>query len=147
MKQVITIKCQMPDTNFQIKIQEVHELGGQLIAISSLSTKPGFAGAAIIDAKDSALVQTHSDHKLPIKHYVLNNTYLVKPRWAFNSADLMPTIKNRNQIAEKLSAATRLDFVPSSPLFDKKSETSNKPKDDTNIKTDGFEKGKRFGME
>ena len=148
MKQVITIKCEIPDTNYQIKIQEVHEVGGQLIVISDLSTKPArFTSATTIEAKDSTLVQTHSETELPIKHYVFNNTRLIKPTWTFNSKDSMPTIKNRSEIKEKLSAATRLEPLPSSPLFDKKPDiTPSKPKDDSSKKIDGTEKMDRSSM-
>jgi len=86
----IEVKMQVPDMGWKIRINEIHQKGGELWVISSLRRHAGMAGQAISTVSD----KIHMDlPDIPIKHFILGKTWNWENREPYTFIKSMDEIK------------------------------------------------------
>jgi len=72
LKQDITIKLQVPDSGWRIRILEIHKVNKELLVISEVYRMKGMAAQAISTVEDTVAVPV-SD--LPVTHFIIGKTW------------------------------------------------------------------------
>ena len=92
----ITVKLTVPDTAFDIKIDEVVLLKNELYVISIVSREPGEMGADVISTVQSSVTVDLDVPDVVEKHFILGKS------WAWKGKEKYTFLKDRSRISEKL---------------------------------------------
>lgn len=96
----ITVNLTVPDTTWQIAIDDVYIVGNELWVISSVSQNPDIMGAQVISIVQASVKIAVPD--LPVKHFIIGKT------WAWENTEPYTFITDLKQIEKELKSGKRL---------------------------------------
>jgi len=95
MKQDITVKLQVPDSGWRIRILEIHKVKQELWVISEVYRMKGMAAQVISTVEDTVTVPVS---ELPVVHFVVGK------KWKWSDGGSITFIGSKNEIMENLKS-------------------------------------------
>jgi hypothetical protein len=95
MKQDITVKLQVPDSGWRIRILEIYKVNQELWVISEVYRMKGMAAQVISTVEDTVTVP---GSKLPVIHFVIGKT------WNWSDDGPVRFIGSKNEIINSLES-------------------------------------------
>jgi zinc protease len=95
LKQDVTVKLQVPDSGWRIRILEIHKVNKELWVISEVYRMKGMAAQVISTVEDTVTVPV-SD--LPVTHFVIGKT------WNWSDGSPYTFIGSKDEIMKNLNA-------------------------------------------
>jgi hypothetical protein len=96
----ITVTLTVPDAAWEIVIDEVHEVKGEIWVVSTVSREPDMMGAQVISTVKDSVKCAAAD--LPEKHFVIGKT------WNWPSEEPITFIKTMSELEKELKSGKLL---------------------------------------
>ena len=95
LKQDITVKLQVPDSGWRIRILEIHKVNKELVVISEVYRMKGMAAQVISTIEDTVMVPAS---ELKVTHFVIGKT------WNWSDGSPYTFIGSKDEIMKDLKS-------------------------------------------